>query len=238
MKTGDKVCGASCYAKGNTTTTMIRHLESHHKDEHMKVRNKMNPPTPTPKRKAEGKASNQNKVAKKDPSFFFGESDAALDKRVTDAVVAFLADTGTAIRVVGTSSFKNLMKVANRRIKLKSPKTYSRMVKVKAEEIHGEIRDIIKTIKEAGDIKSVAFTTDIWTSRSQDSFMSLTIHFIYQNWHLHSWTPSVKPFPESHTGINISMNLEAMVVDLYLNSGDIEIVHMREWQCKQHEIRY
>ena len=54
--------------------------------------------------------------------------------------------------------------------------------------------------------------------------MILTIHFIDRNWHLHRWTPFVKPFPESHTGINISMNLEAMVEELGLYSGDIELV--------------
>ena len=113
----------------------------------------------------------------------------------------FLADTGVASRVVGRPSFIALMKTANKRINLKSPQTYSRMVQVKGEEVLDDIASIISTVKKSGDLKSVAFTTDVWTSRAMDPYMCLTIHFIDKNWHLHRWTPFVKPFPDSHTGL-------------------------------------
>ena len=181
---------------------------------------------PAVKRKLE--ESNTDKaeepMAKKVPSMFFGESDAALDKRVTEAIINFLADSGVAFSVVGRSSFIDLVKVANKRIKLKSPKTYMRLTKVRAEEIDQSIRDIIKTIRDQGDIKSVSFTTDIWTSRSQDSYISLTIHFIDRFWHLHRWTPFVKPFPERHTGKNISLGLEEMIQELNLLNEGIDLV--------------
>ena len=158
---------------------------------------------PAVKRKAEEPAP-EEPLQKKTTANFFGESDAALDKRVTEAIITFLADSGVAFMTVGRSSFVNLIKTANKRIKLKSPKQYMRLTKVRAEEIDKAIRDIIRTIRNKGDIKSVAFTTDIWTSRSQDAYISLTIHFIDKHWHLHRLTPFVKPFPERHTGKNIS----------------------------------
>ena len=52
------------------------------------------------------------------------ESQAALDKAITDAILDFLADSGVAFRVVGLASFDRLMKIANKRIKLKDPRTY------------------------------------------------------------------------------------------------------------------
>ena len=79
------------------------------------------------------------------------------------------------------------------------------------------------TIREEGDIKSVAFTTDIWTSRSQDSYISLTLHFIDKFWHLHRLTPFVKPFPQRHTGVNISIGLSDMIMELNLNDADIDL---------------
>ena len=75
------------------------------------------------------------------------------------------------------------MKIANRRIKLKSPVTYSRLVKVKAAEIKKELCEIIIAVKE--DLNSVGFTTDLWTSNAGDPFMSLTMHFIDKDWHLY-----------------------------------------------------
>ena len=181
---------------------------------------------PPPKRKADQATTSQEPEAKAKcpPSMFFQESQGALDKRITDALITFLADSGVAFQVVGRSSFINLMKTANKRIKLKSPKTYMRLTKLKADEIDKSIRDIIKTIKDDGDIKSVGFTTDLWTSRSQDSYMSLTIHFIDRFWQLHRLTPFVKPFPENHTGVNISIGLQDMIMQLDLNTGNIDLV--------------
>ena len=201
----------------------MRHLEAKHETEGKEVRGKMKPSAP--KRKANEEATNQSgPKIKPTPSMFFQESDAVLDKRVTEAIITFLADSGVAFQVVGRDSFVSLMKTANRRIKLKSPKTYIRLTRLRAEEIDKSIRDIIKTIKEEGDIKSVGFTTDIWTSRSQDSYMSLTIHFIDRFWHLHRLTPFVKPFPERHTGINISLGLSDMIMELNLNSAEIDLI--------------
>ena len=148
--TGEAICGARCYAKGNTTSTMLRHLASKHEAENEAVRSKMKPPAVKRKLEESNTDKAEEPMAKKVPSMFFGESDAALDKRVTEAIINFLADSGVAFSVVGRSSFIDLVKVANKRIKLKSPKTYMRLTKVRAEEIDQSIRDIIKTIRDHG----------------------------------------------------------------------------------------
>jgi hypothetical protein len=96
------------------------------------------------------------------------ESNDALDKAITEAIVEFLADSGVAFRVVGLPSFKKLMRIANRRIKLKHPTTYSRLVRNKADEIRQDLLDIITAVKE--DVSCVGFSTDLWTSRSGHPF--------------------------------------------------------------------
>ena len=125
-------------------------------------------------------------------------SDDGFDKAITDAIVDFLADSGVAFRVVGLESFQKLMNIANKRIKLKHPTTYSRLVQTKATEIKQDLLDIISAVKD--DVSCIGFTTDLWTSRSGDPFMSLTVHFIDKNWIMHRWTPYVSPFPAQHTG--------------------------------------
>ena len=56
------------------------------------------------------------------------------------------------------------MNVANKKIQLKDPTTYSRMITMKAQEMSEDITDIVETVKP--DILSVGFTTDLWTSRA------------------------------------------------------------------------
>ena len=106
-----------------------------------------------------------------------------LSKKLDDAIVDFLAESGVAFRVVGLKSFERILKLLNKRVNLKHRTTYSRMVKVKAAEIKKDILDIINTVK--GDLTCAAFTTDMWTSAAGDPFMSLTIHFIDKHWRLH-----------------------------------------------------
>ena len=71
-----------------------------------------------------------------------------LNEAINEAVVDFLADSGVAFKVVGLPSFKNMLNIANKKIKLKHPQTYSRSVKVKAQNIKDDISSIIDATKE------------------------------------------------------------------------------------------
>ena len=50
------------------------------------------------------------------------------------------------------------------------------MVDKEAEELMADITAIIKVVK--ADLVSLGFTTDLWTSRALDSYISLTLSFI------------------------------------------------------------
>ena len=90
-----------------------------------------------------------------------------------------------------------------------------------AKEMSDDINDIIETVKP--DLQSVGFTTDLWTSRTGHSYMSLTTHFIDKSWKLHRYTPYIKPFPDIHTGVNIHIELDSMIEALGLKTDDIAL---------------
>ena len=71
--TGEAICGARCYAKGNTTSTMLRHLASKHEAENEEVRSKMKPPAVKRKLEESNTDKAEEPMAKKVPSMFFGE---------------------------------------------------------------------------------------------------------------------------------------------------------------------
>ena len=56
-------------------------------------------------------------------------------------------------------------------------------------------------------------TTDLWTSRAQHSYISLTVHCLDGNFDLHSNLLETKEFSDSHTGINIAEELEGVLQD-------------------------
>ena len=66
------------------------------------------------------------------------------------------------------------------------------------EENIEKIKDILRKVSG-----KISFTTDIWTSPSTKSFLSLTAHFIDIEWKLQSVIVDFIQICGSHTGVNI-----------------------------------
>ena len=219
-------CDKEYASKGGTTSALINHLKANHNDLYQQYLTETKAKSNPAKKRAGDPAPSQPKMKQKKLFDCIPESDEALNNAITDAIVDFLADSGVAFKIVGLESFHNLMRIANRRIKLKHPVTYSRLVRVKADEIRKDLLDIITAVKS--DLSCISFTTDMWTSRAGNPFMSLTIHFIDKNWELHRWTPYVAPFPARHTGRNIALGLDAMVEELGLDNEQWELFSIND----------
>ena len=223
-------CDKTYTAKGGTTSSLINHLKSAHKEFYEQYQNDTKSKAKPSKKRPGEILDNSPFMKQKKLEDCIPESNDALDKAITEAIVEFLADSGVAFRVVGLPSFKKLMRIANRRIKLKHPTTYSRLVRNKADEIRQDLLDIITAVKE--DVSCVGFSTD---------------------WELHRWTPYVAPFPARHTGKNIALGLDAMLEDLGFsgeqwelfavndNASNVKLAirlsrHLKQYLCSIHTI--
>ena len=56
-----------------------------------------------------------------------------------------------------------------------------------------------------------AVTTDGWTSRANESYLSLTVHYIDKEWILQNHLLETRHCPQSHTGENLATELEDML---------------------------
>ena len=110
-----------------------------------------------------------------------------------------------------------MIKLCCPKLHVKDPSTLSKTVKTKAKDIFGEIVSIIELIKE--DILSIALTSDIWTTRTNESFLFLTTTFIDRDFYIHNYVPFVNHFKAKHSGPNIASTLNKMV-ELLGISGD------------------
>lgn len=110
-----------------------------------------------------------------------------------ESLVDFVAETGVSFNVLGTTAFKNVIQVANRKLIVKTPKTISNHVTKRSRGIMSQVCDIIAAVKST--VPSIGFTSDMWTSLAGDSYCSLTTSFIDEDFEMHCWTPFVKPFP-------------------------------------------
>ena len=67
---------------------------------------------------------------------------------------------------------KTLVNFLNKRIMVKHLTTYSKLAETKYKALMIDLKEVIKSKVES----SCAFTSDLWTSRVNDAFISLTLH--------------------------------------------------------------
>ena len=77
--------------------------------------------------------------------------------------------------------WKTLIEHLDKSINLKTSTTYSKQMKNYCLEL---LAKVMKIIQERCDA-SLAITTDLWTSRVLDAFISITTHFVDKDFQLH-----------------------------------------------------
>ena len=91
------------------------------------------------------------------------------------------------------------------------------------------IKDYLQTA-----VEFFAFTMDIWTSRANDAYLSLTCHFITSRWNMVTCVLATSPFPEHHTADNIVKKVKQVMADHGLEKKHLlSVVHD---QCSNMEL--
>lgn len=101
-------------------------------------------------------------------------------------------------------------------------------------------------------VEYYALTTDLWTSRVTQPYMSLTVHFINNDWILSSQCLQTSYFPQDHTGVMIATALrealqswelrEDMLICVTTDNAtnNISALQLNEWnrlQCFGHRLQ-
>ena len=66
-------------------------------------------------------------------------------------------------------------------------------------------------LQESLFIRNLAFTTDIWTSRATEAYMTITAHYISDEWKLESNVLCTSEIAERHTGANIASRIREVL---------------------------
>ena len=198
-----KVCDGS-------TGTIRDHIEKKHPAEFKDIK------AEETKEKAESK-ENKNKRAKleanqptlKDTINKFTKVDpqGAQQKQFDKLLLHMIGCNFMAFSFIDSPEFHDFINFLNKTFNVKTGRTYRKQMTKVAEDMMMEVRRMLKEFCRVG----LAVTTDIWTSRTQESYISLTCHFIDEHFRLHCWTPACRLFDDNHTGDNITRELEDLV---------------------------
>lgn len=181
-KTVCKLCYAVTLYTTSNTTNMNHHLQRHHKN--VKT---------APEKTSLPKGQLTMKQALTLPL------SSPRAKQVTRLIGEFIADYMAPFNIVENRKFIQMFKVLEPKFKMLCRGHFSEKV---IPEIYNETKQSVKEcLKNAN---CIALTTDGWTSRATQSYITITAQVIDEKWESNSFVLQTRELSESHTGVNIA----------------------------------
>ena len=184
--------------KSYNTSNMRRHLETKHPEEFSQLQAKEK------EEKERGKTSSSLSICgssdqptiiesftKTQPLAFDNPRAKAITRRIGEMIVL----DSEPFTVVSHTGFSRLLKILEPRYKLPSEKYFSEtLIPEMYQKVCLKVRDLLSSIS------NVSVTTDIWSSVAQDSYLSLTCHYIAPDFTQQQVCLHAVPFNDHHTG--------------------------------------
>lgn len=137
-----------------------------------------------------------------------------IDSLVTDLIITDLQP----LSIVEDSGFIALLQFLDPKYRLPSRKLLKNWINEKYKEAKNKIQ------LELDNINKVYITTDIWTSINTDSFLTVTCHFINEEFKLRTYTLETIKFEGNHTSSAICYNLQNVFHNWKLENKVISVV--------------
>ena len=132
--------------------------------------------------------------------------------RIHKAIGKFIASDLRPLSIVDRPSFKAMLKELDPRYETPGRTYFStRVIPSLYDETKEKVRDYLSVAP------LVSVTTDGWTSRATQSYVTITAHMIDDEWQLKNFVLQTRIMSESHTGANIASLLEDAMQDWKVN---------------------
>ncbi|XP_070386227.1 zinc finger BED domain-containing protein 4-like [Dermacentor albipictus] len=206
-----RTCKMRLKTPTGTTTTLVNHLKRH--PDPFKQFEKLRAAESSKKLAGPKKTTGTNKADASAASCSYfkptlkGDSQRA---KTLTKVAQFLATGLHSYSIVEEPGFLSLMHTAVPEYKVPSRTTFSRSV---VPELYAKEKERIKSELRhhfADGTPCYSVTTDGWTSRPGDSYVSFTCHLVDKEFRLHNYHLACRHMPEGHT----SDNLKRILLDL------------------------
>lgn len=177
----------------SSTSNLFQHLEIHHPKEYSSVAPKCGT-RPGRKRKSEDSSAQKNLL---NMMPYDKKSDRYL--KLTTLVTNYITTGMVPLYTVEKIPFIKMLQGFDPRYQCPSRKYFADVAI--PERYLKEKSDVIAELKS---VRYLSCTSDGWSSLNRDPYMSLTIHFISDEWNLSTKCLATSYLPEAHTADNIA----------------------------------
>ena len=141
----------------------------------------------------------------------------ARSDQITQSLALMCALDARPLSIVEGAGFKNFIHTINPDYKLPGRTTIRKHLHKLYQDAKAEVVNQIRD-------KPISMTSDIWTSSALDGYISVTGHFLDDDWHLCTKNLSTNAMHERHTGVHIAKALIDVSTDFKILKENIACV--------------
>ena len=132
---------------------------------------------------------------------------------ISKAVAYFIAEDSRSYSVVSNGGFSNLIHILDRRYTIPTRQTFSEKI---IPDMNQKVKKVVKSSLAA--VSNVALTTNGWTSKATEFYVTITLSHIDENWETKNYVLQTRSFSGSHTGSHLAELLKTTVTEWNLPS--------------------
>ncbi|XP_057710245.1 E3 SUMO-protein ligase ZBED1-like isoform X2 [Corythoichthys intestinalis] len=208
-----KICFDVVSTKRANTTNLHAHLRHHHPLQYSLLGKQTAP------QQAEPLSLRQSTITEGFARCLKYKRDSAKWRSLTDSVVRYIAKEMRPFNTVDKAAFRDMLRTFDPQYEVPG-KSYISQTAIPA--LYNKVKDDI--LNEIKNISFYSATTDMWSSSNMTPFISLTIHYITDEWTLHSKCLETKYTSESHTANTLEENLKAAFADWGLDESKLACI--------------
>ncbi|XP_070830824.1 E3 SUMO-protein ligase ZBED1-like [Chaetodon trifascialis] len=227
-------------SNSSSTTNLFKHLQYHHKLLYQECARLRLAGTPT----TTSKKTQQTTLQTSLPWCLPYEKTSARWVSITESIAFHIAKDMTPTAIVEQPGFIRMLKTLDPRYNLPSHHFFARQ-----ELPRMYTRERVRLAADLATVGHYALTTDMWSSRTCEPYMCVTIHYIVE-WEIKSACLQTTYFPQDHTGENIAEAFGDVTTTWMLNPNPVAIttdngsnivsaVQTKQWlrmQCFGHRL--
>uniref|UniRef100_A0A3Q2CC25 HAT C-terminal dimerisation domain-containing protein n=1 Tax=Cyprinodon variegatus TaxID=28743 RepID=A0A3Q2CC25_CYPVA len=123
------------------------------------------------------------------------------------------------LSIVEDKGFQDFVKTLDSRYNIPSRKS---LIERKLPALYEDCSSRVR--KALGEVDNVVLTTDMWTSRATEGYLTVTSHIINEHWQMEAYVLETSSFPGQHTAENICSQLTRIVEEWGIKDKIVAVV--------------
>ena len=210
-----KLCLKNVSARWANTSNLVNHLKLHHISEYREIACATQ--SSRSSRKDKLKIGGQQMLEQCMEKIKKFSTNSKEHRKLTEVVTNCIVRDVMPVYTVDKPGFRAMIQALNPRYQLPHKDYFNRIA---IPSMYENTREQI-SLKMKKEAHYFSATTDLWSSRTSDPYLSLTVHYIDTEWNLQSHCLQANYMPEDHTGEQLQDALSISFDEWNLDSSKL-----------------